>query len=332
MAITLPFHAQSTASEVIAGHDLAGKTALVTGASSGIGIETARALLAAHAAVVLAVRDPAKGERVAQALRETTRNVHAHVVTLDLGSLASIRAAAEQCRARWPTLDLLINNAGVMATPQGTTRDGFELQFGANHLGHFLLTLLLLPALQAAAPARVVVLSSSAHRRSDIHFDDIEYRRRPYDKWDAYGQSKTANALFAVGLTQRFGSRGITANAVNPGGTHTGLQQHLSPDDLRALGWIDQDGRDTSHFKTPAQGAATSIWAAVGHEVDGIGGRYLENCQEAAPLDPATPYPGYGYRPYALDPEHAERLWTVSHELVGLTNCRVLTHEMTGRT
>lgn len=319
MVITSPFHAHSTASEVIAGHDLAGKTALVTGASSGIGIETARALLAAHATVILAVRDPAKGERVAQALRDATRNTHAHVVTLDLGSLASIHAAAEQCRARWPKLDLLINNAGVMATPQGTTRDGFELQFGTNHLGHVLLTLLLLPALRAAAPARVVALSSSAHRHSDIHFDDIQYQRHPYDKWEAYGQSKTANALFAVGLTQQCGSQGIIANAVNPGGTRTGLQQHLSHDDLLALGWIDQEGHDISNFKTTAQGAATSLWAAVGHELDGIGGRYLENCQEAAPLDPATPYPGSGYRPYALDPEHAERLWTLSHELVGVT-------------
>jgi len=318
MAMTSPFHAQSTASEVIAGHDLTGKTALVTGASSGIGIETARALLAAHAAVILAVRDPAKGESVAQTLREATRNAHTHVVTLDLGSLASVRAAAEQCRARWPTLDILINNAGVMATPQGTTRNGFEVQFGTNHLGHFLLTLLLLPALQAAAPARVVALSSSAHRHSDIHFDDIQYRRRPYDKWEAYGQSKTANALFAVGLTQRFGSHGVTANAVNPGGTHTGLQQHLSHDDLLALGWIDQDGRETSNFKTPAQGAATSIWAATGDALDRIGGRYLEDCQEAAPVDPAAPWPGHGYRPYALDPEYADRLWAVSDELVGL--------------
>lgn len=277
----------------------------------------ARALLSAHAEVILAVRDTAKGEPVAQQLRETTDNTRAQLLSIDLGSLASVRQAAEQFHARWSKLHLLINNAGVMATPQRYTPDGFELQLGTNHLGHALLTLLLLPALQAAAPARVVVLSSSGHRFSDVHFDDLQYLHRSYDKWEAYGQSKTANALFAVGLTQHFGNQGITANAVNPGGTRTGLQQHLTPEEMRALGWVDEEGRVTSRLKTPEQGAATSVWAAVGHELDGVGGRYLENCQEAAPLDPGMPFPGHGYLPYALDQEHAERLWTVSQELVG---------------
>jgi NAD(P)-dependent dehydrogenase (short-subunit alcohol dehydrogenase family) len=319
MTITSPFHAYSTASEVIAGHDLSGKTALVTGASSGLGIETTRALLSAQAEVILAVRDGAKGERVAQELRETTSNPHAHVLSVDLGSLASIRQAAEQFRARWSRLHLLINNAGVMATPQSYTLDGFETQFGTNHLGHYLMTLLLLPALQAAAPARVVVLSSSGHRRSDIHFDDIQYRHRPYDKWEAYGQSKTANALFAVGLTQHYGYQDITANAINPGAIRTGLQQHLSPEDQLAIGWIDEEGHQTNllNWKTPEQGAATSVWAAVGQELEGIGGRYLEDCQEAAPLEPETPR-GHGYLPYALAPDHAERLWNISRDLVGL--------------
>nr|HET6901290.1 oxidoreductase [Ktedonobacteraceae bacterium] len=317
MTITSSFNAHSTALEVIAGHDLSGRTALVTGASSGLGIEMARALLSAHAEVILAVRDTAKGEPVAQQLRETTDNTRAQLLSIDLGSLASVRQAAEQFHARWSKLHLLINNAGVMATPQRYTPDGFELQLGTNHLGHALLTLLLLPALQAAAPARVVVLSSSGHRFSDVHFDDLQYLHRSYDKWEAYGQSKTANALFAVGLTQHFGNQGITANAVNPGGTRTGLQQHLTPEEMRALGWVDEEGRVTSRLKTPEQGAATSVWAAVGHELDGVGGRYLENCQEAAPLDPGMPFPGHGYLPYALDQEHAERLWTVSQELVG---------------
>jgi NAD(P)-dependent dehydrogenase (short-subunit alcohol dehydrogenase family) len=181
---------------------------------------------------------------------------------------------------------------------------------------------LLLPALQAAAPSRVVVLSSSGHRRSDIHFDDLNYRHRPYDRWEAYGQSKTANALFAVGLTQHFGCQGITANAVNPGGIHTGLQQHVPQEDWRAIGWVDDQGNFTARFnKTPEQGAATSIWAAVGHELDGIGGRYLEDCHEAGPHDPTTDNPlapFYGYMPYALDPERAERLWTISRDLVGV--------------
>ena len=170
---------------------------------------------------------------------------------------------------------------------------------------------------KGAAPSRVVVLSSSGHRFSDVHFDDLQYRHRPYGKWEAYGQSKTANALFAVGLTQHVGYQGIMANAVNPGGTRTGLQQHLTPEEMRALGWLDEADNVTSRLKTPEQGAATSVWAAVGHELDGVGGRYLENCQEAAPLDPGVPFLGHGYLPYALDPEHAERLWTVSQELVG---------------
>lgn len=321
MTITSPFNAHSTAAEVIAEHDLRGKTALVTGASSGLGIETARALLSAHAEVILAVRDIAKGEEVAQQLRAATQNERAHVLAVDLGSLASVRRAAEQFHARWSKLDILINNAGIMATPQGYTPEGFELQFGTNHLGHYLLTMLLLPSLQAAAPARVVVLSSSGHRRSDIHFDDINYRSRPYDRWEAYGQSKTANALFAVGLTRHCNNQGVTANAINPGAISTGLQRTLSREDLLALGWIDEQGHRTNllNWKTPEQGAATSIWAAVAHELEGIGGRYLEDCQEGLPLEPTTPR-GHGYLPYALDPDRAERLWSVSREFVGLNN------------
>src|SRR5579884_1147393 len=309
MPITSSFTAHSSAEEVIAGHDLSGKTVLVTGASSGIGVETARALLSAQAEVILAVRDREKGEQVAQELQAATGNQQAHVLTVDLGALASVRQAAEQFHARWSKLHVLINNAGIMATPQRYTPDGFELQFGTNHLGHYLLTLLLLPALQAAAPARVVVLSSSGHRFSDIHFDDINYRERPYEKWEAYGQSKTADALFAVGLMQHYGEQGITANAVNPGGIRTGLQQHLSREDLLARGWIDEQGNWLiTSWKSPQQGAATSVWAAVGKELEGIGGRYLEDCNEATPAaDFAHVATGHGYLPYALDPDHAER-------------------------
>jgi NAD(P)-dependent dehydrogenase (short-subunit alcohol dehydrogenase family) len=317
MTIISPFNAHSTASEVIAGHDLTGKTALVTGAASGLGIETARALLSANAEVILAVRDTAKGARVAEELRAATNNPRAYLLLVNLGSLACIRLAAEQFYAHWSKLDLLINNAGIMIPAQGYTPDGFEQHFGTNHLGHFLLTTLLLPALQAAAPARVVVLTSSGHFRSDIHFEDIQYRQRPYDRWQAYGQSKTANALFAVGLTRHFGEQGITANAVHPGFIWTGLQQHMTQEDMRALGWIDEDGNTSAilNFKTPEQGASTSVWAAVGQELEGIGGRYLEDCQEAALFEPGMPR-GHGYQPYALDPDHAERLWTVSQELV----------------
>jgi NAD(P)-dependent dehydrogenase (short-subunit alcohol dehydrogenase family) len=318
--ITSPFNAQSTAAEVVAGYDLSGKTALVTGASSGLGIETARALLSAQAEVILAVRDSAKGESVAQELQASTGNAKAYVLTIDLGSLASIRHAAEQFRTRWSKLHILINNAGVMATPLTYTPDGFELQFGTNHLGHYLLTRLLLPALQAAAPARVVALSSRGHRRSDVHFDDLNYHHRPYDKWEAYGQSKTADALFAVGLTHHFASQGITANAVNPGAIRTGLQQHLSPEDLWELGWADEQGHwlNSQHWKTPEQGAATSVWAAVAPELEGIGGHYLEDCQIAGPYNDEEEDVFHGYMPYALDPERAERLWTISQDLIGL--------------
>lgn len=316
MPITSPFGYRSTALEVVAGHDLGGKTALITGGSSGIGVETARALLSAGAEVILAVRDTQKGQGVAQELRQSTGNSKAHVIELNLSSLESGRRAAEHVLSRWPRLDILINNAGVMATPFEHTADGFEMQFGTNHLGHFLFTVLLMPALRAGAPSRVVALSSIGHRRSDVHFDDLNYKVRPYEKWEAYGQSKTANALFAVGLTQLYGSEGITANAVHPGGINTGLQKYIPEDEQRAMGWVDEHGKVNPLFKTVEQGAATSVWAAVGKELDGVGGLYLEDCQEALPSDPARPYSGY--MPYARDPQHAERLWKVSEELVGL--------------
>jgi NAD(P)-dependent dehydrogenase (short-subunit alcohol dehydrogenase family) len=219
------FGARSTASEVVAGHDLSGKTIVITGASSGIGYATARALLSAHAEVIIAARDPAKGEQAVQALQTDYPASQVHFLPLNLGSLASVRQTGEHFFAQWNKLDALINNAGIMATPLGYTPDGFEQQFATNFLGHFLFAQLLLPALRRAAPARVISLTSGTHRLSDIHFDDIQYHHRPYDKWEAYAQSKTADALLAVALTRHFGEQGITANAVNPGGVRTGLQE-----------------------------------------------------------------------------------------------------------
>jgi NAD(P)-dependent dehydrogenase (short-subunit alcohol dehydrogenase family) len=315
MPITSPFGHHSTALEVAAGHDLAGKTALITGASSGLGVETARVLLLAGASVILAVRDVAKTEPVAAELRALHSHAQVDVVQLDLGSLASVHHAASEVLARWPKLDLLINNAGVMATPFSQTQDGFEMQFGTNHLGHFLLSTLLLPALRAAGTARLVSLSSIGHRRSDLHFDDLHYQSRPYEKWGAYGQSKTANILFAVGWQQRYGAEGITANALHPGGISTGLQKFIPIEEQQAMGWIDAAGKVNSRFKSIEQGAATSIWAALGQELEGVGGLYLEDCNEALPFDPARPYGGY--KSYALDPASAERLWQVSLEMVG---------------
>ncbi len=315
MPITSSFSVRSTAIEVITGHDLSGKTVLITGANSGVGFETARALLSAHAEVIMAVRDRAKGESAAKALQAANPDTQIHILALNLSSLASVRQAAEQFLARWTKLDLLINNAGIMATPLGYTIDGFEQQFGTNYLGHYLLTRLLLPALQKAAPARIVSLTSRAHQLSDIHFDDIQYQHRPYSKWEAYGQSKTADALLAVALTRHFSDQGITANAVTPGSIRTGLQQHLTYEEMRALGWYDEEGKLVALFKTPEQGASTTVWASVGRELEGIGGLYLADCNEALPLELGA-RDNKGYMPYALNTDHAEQLWTLSQNLV----------------
>jgi NAD(P)-dependent dehydrogenase (short-subunit alcohol dehydrogenase family) len=312
--IASPFGARSTALEVVEGHDLRGRDAIVTGAASGIGIETARALAAAGAGVTLAVRDRAKGEAVARDLRASTGNQKVWVGELDLASIASVRRFANAIHQQQRPLHLLINNAGIMATPQAYTMDGFESQFGTNHLGHFALTIALLPLLQAANGARVVSLSSSGHQRSDVHFEDPNYRERAYDPWDAYGQSKTANVLFAVGLTARHASDGIVANAVMPGGIMTGLQKFVPHEEQVRMKWIDADGNPNPRFKTPEQGASTTIWAAVGSELDGVGGLYLEDCAQAAPFSPDVPY--RGVKDYALDPASADRLWELSEAAV----------------
>lgn len=312
MSVTSTFTREATALEVISGHDLSGQTALITGGASGIGLETTRALLSAGARVLVAVRDPARAQEALAGLKAPAGQLE--TVQLDLASLASVRQAAAHLLASTPRLNLLINNAGTMATPFGHTADGFETQFGTNHLGHFLLTTLLMPALLTAAPARVVALSSIGHRRSDVHLDDLNYQRREYEKWAAYGQSKTANALFAVGLTQRFGAQGVTANSVHPGGIMTNLQRFLPREEQVAMGWMDEQGQLNPVFKTPEQGAATSVWAAVGRELEGVGGLYLEDVNEALPFDPAHPFGGY--MPYARDEQRADALWTLSEKLV----------------
>lgn len=307
------FGAQSTALDVIAGHDLHGRNAIVTGGASGIGVETVRALAAAGARVTIAARNQAAADAVAASLRADTGNEAFDVGIVDLGSLASVRRFVSGYVAQARPLHILINNAGIMATPLSYTEDGFELQFGTNHIGHFALTTGLLPALKAAGTARVVSLSSIGHRRSDIDFDDLNFRNRPYEPFTGYGQSKTANALFAVGLTQRHAADGITANAVMPGGIMTGLQKHMAHEEKVALGWIDEQGTPNPRFKSAAQGAATSIWAAVAPELAGVGGLYLEDCAVAQPWTAERPFAGV--MPYALDAERARRLWTVSEEL-----------------
>nr|WP_295113093.1 SDR family NAD(P)-dependent oxidoreductase [uncultured Caulobacter sp.] len=316
--ITSPFGAKSTAREVVAGHDLSGRTAIVTGAATGIGVETARALALAGAEVIIAARKPDLAEEVANAINEEAGLKRASFGMVDLASLESIRHFAHVWGDR--PIDLLINNAGVMASPLMRTADGFEMQFGTNHLGHFLLSVLLAPNLVAAAEAsgkrsRLVSLSSIGHRRAGMNFEDPNYQHRDYDKWGAYGQAKTANSLFAVGFDKRFKDQGVNANAVMPGGIMTPLQRHMSIEEQRAMGWLDDNDQPREGFKTTEQGAATSVWAAVGDELDGVGGLYLEDCSQAVPWSQERPW--NGVMPHALDPEAADRLWDLSVKTVG---------------
>jgi len=308
----MAFNHASTTDDVVAGIDLTGKTAVVTGASTGLGLETARALAVAGAQVVLVARDSARLDAALATVRDAVAGARLDSQVMDLADLASIRAAAASLAERHPQVHILVNNAGVMACPPGRTRDGFELQFGTNHLGHFLFTCLLLPALLAAAPARVVNLSSAAHKFSDVDFADTQYETRPYDKWQAYGQSKTANILFSVALNRRVAALGVTANAVHPGMIMTELGRHLDASDIEAL--QQRAASRPVGFKSIPAGAATSVWAATSAELEGRGGLYLEDCHVAAP---ETAGAADGYTAYALDPDAAERLWEMSESLVG---------------
>lgn len=306
------------AAEIAEDYDLSGRTAVITGAATGIGVETARALAAAGAEVTIAVRNREAGETAAAQINADIGEDRVKVGALDLSDLASVAGFV----SAWgdAPLNMLINNAGVMACPQSYTANDLEMQIGTNHFGHFLLGVGLARALMNGAEegrsARLVSLSSSGHRRGGINWDDVHYRTRPYDKWESYGQSKTANALFAVGYHKRFAELGITANSVMPGGIMTPLQRHMQREEMIALGWMNAEGVVREGFKTPAQGASTSVWAAIGPELEGVGGLYLENLAEAVPFDPADPY--QGVMPHALDPESAERLWALSEDTTGV--------------
>ena len=305
--ITTKFNAATTADEVIAGVDLSGKRAIVTGGASGIGVETARSLARAGAEVTIAVRNLEAGAKVAKDITESTGNPAVHVAALDLLDLDSVNAFA----ASWDgPLDLLINNAGVMAIAElRRTSNGWEEQFATNHLGHFALSLGLHDALASAGKARIVSLSSSGHMASPVVFDDIHFERRAYDPWAAYGQSKTANALFAVEATRRWSGDGIFANSVMPGGIQTNLGRHASQEQIEQ--WKTLPG-----LKTPQQGASTTLVAAVAPEFEGVGGRYLEDANEAKIIandaEPGALTVGAGVRVWALDPATAAQLWEVS--------------------
>jgi NAD(P)-dependent dehydrogenase (short-subunit alcohol dehydrogenase family) len=309
--ITTQFGPQSTAADVIAGVDLTGRRAIVTGAASGIGVETARALASANAEVTLAVRNVEAGARVAAAITAGTGNKRVMVAPLDLADQASIAALV----AAWSgPLHLLVNNAGVSALPSlQLSSDGWEMQFATNHLGHFALALGLHDALASPGNARIVSLSSVGHRRSAVIFDDINFTARPYDPLIAYGQSKTANVLFAVEATRRWADDGITANAVHPGTvTATNLMRNIPPELLADLHTsLIRTYKGAVEYKTIEQGAATSVLVAISPRLEGIGGRYFENCNEAVVVDPSTSG-AFGVAAYALDPEAAARLWQVS--------------------
>jgi NAD(P)-dependent dehydrogenase (short-subunit alcohol dehydrogenase family) len=303
--ITTPFGATSTAAEVADGTDLTGKRAVVTGGASGIGVETARALAGAGAEVTLAVRNTEAGERTADDIIAATGNKQVTVAPLELADPASVTAFV----AGWDgPLHILVNNAGVMAAPLTRTAQGWELQFATNHLGHFGLTTGLHRALAAAGGARVVSVSSGAHLRSPVVFDDIMFETREYEPWSAYGQSKTANVLFAVEATRRWADDGILVNALHPGSIRTALQRHVTEEELARLRSA-AGGPAAPAWKTTAQGAATSVLLAASPLVDGVGGRYFEDCNEAEPHRPGT---RHGVAAYALDPEAAGRLWRYS--------------------
>jgi NAD(P)-dependent dehydrogenase (short-subunit alcohol dehydrogenase family) len=321
IAMARPFGATSTTDDVLSGKNLSKKRVLVTGVSAGLGVETARALVAHGVRVVGAARNLAKAERATAEVRAQAANGGGlELVELDLASLESVRACANALLADGRSFDAVIANAGVMRTPFGHTSDGFETQFGTNHLGHFVLVNRI--ASLIAPGGRLVNVASSGHRYSDVDLDDPNFERTPYDPMIAYGRSKTANILFAVEFDRRHRARGVRATALHPGGIKTELGRHMAPDELDKIvaqinAQLAADGQPPFQFKTIPQGAATSVWAAFVAAAEEVGGRYCENCQVSQVteglISPVSP----GVRPYALDPEHAKALWARSEELIG---------------
>jgi NAD(P)-dependent dehydrogenase (short-subunit alcohol dehydrogenase family) len=315
------FGATSTTDDVLAGVNLHGKRILVTGVSAGIGVETARALVAHGAHVLGAVRDLAKAEAAtAQVHKDAAANgSNFELVALDLASLRSVRACADGLLAKGEPFDVVIANAGVMATPFGHTADGFETQFGINHLGHFVLVNRIASLIRAGG--RLVNLSSAGHRRANVDLEDPNFEKTPYDPMVAYGRSKTANVLFAVAFDRRHRDRSVRAAAVHPGAIRTELGRHMDASQLQSL--IDRINQQLAaqgksfQWKTIPQGAATSVWAAVVAPAGEIGGRYCANCQVAVTVRDETAITpvSEGVLPYALDPDKAEALWRKSEEL-----------------
>ncbi|KAH8128110.1 hypothetical protein ACSS6W_011095 [Trichoderma asperelloides] len=315
-----PGDARPTALQIVEDQNLrdqlSGKVILITGCSSGLGIETARALYQTGATLYLTARDTSK---IKTALSDIASSPRVHLLHLDLGSLASVRAFAEEFKSRCSTLNILIENAGVMACPEGRTVDGFETQFGTNHLAHFLLFYLLRPTLLASSTpdfnSRVIIVSSSAHNVTDVHFDNINLDNE-YEPWKAYGQSKTATIWTANEIERKFGSQGLHAFSLHPGAIATDLLRHVSDEQREIWGKNEYLNR---YWKSPEQGAATTVWAAVAKELEGNGGKYLDDCQIARPHDAQTSgKQGPGYAPWAYNPEGEVKLWSKTLEILEL--------------
>lgn len=312
------FNAKSTTDDVLSGVDLTGKRVLVTGASAGLGVETARALVAHGASVVGAARDLGKARDATASVRAAVKpGATFDLIELDLASLKSIRAATDKLVKDGRPFDVVIANAGVMATPKGTTADGFETQFGTNHLGHFVFVNRIASLIKPGG--RLVNLSSAGHHRADVDLDDPNFERTPYVEFTAYGRSKTANILFAVEFDRRHRAKGVRATAVHPGGIQTELGRHLTPEMIQQMLTAINQGRPAGapafEFKTIPQGAATTVWAGFVAAADAVGGRYCEDCHVAETNQ--NPAVRDGVRPYAIDPERAKALWAKSEELVG---------------
>ena len=302
---------KSEPSDILTGKDLTGKVAVVTGGYSGIGLETTRALAAAGAKVYVPVRNV---DKAAETLA-TIKRGELIPLPMDLGDFASVRRFVAEMLENESQIDLLINNAGIMACPEARIEGGWESQFGVNHLGHFVLTKGLLPALLAADSPRVVCLSSIGHRRGGVNFEDINFEKTPYEKWTAYAQAKTANALFALGLDMKYADQGLRAFSVHPGGIMTPLQRHLQNEEMIALGWLDENGNlselAAALFKSTTQGCTTTLWAATSDMLDGKGGLYCEDCDVAELADEDTPR-YFGVAQWAVDPDLAVKLWELS--------------------
>ena len=307
-------NADTTAEEAAGEIDLSGKTIVLTGGSAGLGVEAARVLALRGAKIVSVVRDEAKGKAAAEATRERVPGADIELALLDLFDLDSVRRGADDIAARFPKIDRLINNAGVMMCPLGRTKEGLDTQLGTNHLGHFVLTARLIENVVAGSPARIVNLSSGGHRMSPLRFDDPFFERDEYDKFVAYGQAKTANVLFSVGLDKRYKDRGVRSYAVHPGAIHTELARHMGADDVKHL-MAMRPQSEPMRFKSVEAGAATTVWAATSPELDGQGGVYCEDCGVAQTID--TPGESLGVCSYALDEDQADRLWALSEEWSG---------------